>query len=194
MNRRDFGRKSDPCAAYDRIVRPVLLASALLIASLAAAQGAREGRPMRSVAQSRCGDPCTILARKRIGGVRVRVRREGEPRHHSYSLETEVGGQRYRHFLGGDGNPGDGSSMPQSYHFVRLEAVEIDGDRSTPEVVVLGIDNGQPSADVCRLAPTPCCLFSMVAGRTRGRIDAPTFDGRGHLMVAGEPVDLRFCE
>ncbi len=148
---------------------------------------------MRTVERTRCTDPCKVLARERLGDVRVRVRRDGEVLDHQYVLEAEVGGQRYSHFLGGDGSPGYGSTMPQSYHFSRLEVVEIDGDRSTPEVVVLGIANGQPSANVCRLAPTPCCLYGMVAGRSGGRIEAPTFDGRGHLMVAGEPVELRFC-
>lgn len=148
---------------------------------------------MSAVGRTSCTAPCAVLARERFGAVRARVRRDGAMFERSYALEVEVGGQRYSHFLGADGNPGYGSDIPQSYDFDRLEVVEIDGDRGTPEVVVLGTDNGQPSADVCRLAPDPCCLYSMVAGRRNGRIVAPTFDGRGHLMVAGQPVELRFC-
>lgn len=148
---------------------------------------------MSAIERSPCTDPCTILARERLGSARARIRRDGAMFQQSHTLEVELDGQRYSHFLGADGNPGYGSDIPQSYAFGRLEVVEIDGDRSTPEVVVLGIDNGQPSADVCRLAPTPCCLYSMVAGRRNGRLVTPTFDGRGHLVVAGEPVDLHFC-
>jgi len=115
-------------------------------------------------------------------------------RHQGYSLVSTHRGRTHTVYLGGDGNPGYSSDVPQSYGFSRLVPVEIDGDRRTPEVVVLGTSTGQPTALVCRLAPTPCCLYSMVAARRGGRLVAPTFDGQGHLMTADGPVDLSFCE
>lgn len=136
---------------------------------------------------------CRVLARRRIGGARVRVERVGR-REQSYSLVSTYRGRTHGVHLGGDGNPGYGSDVPQSYGFSRLVPVEIDGDRRTPEVVVLGTSTGQPTAHVCRLAPTPCCLYSMVAGRRNGELVPPTFDGQGHLMMPDGPVDLSFCD
>ena len=140
-----------------------------------------------------CPAPCRVLARRRVGTARVQVLEQGRGRRTAVFLFVRVGRESYAHLLGANGPPGFGSLEPIHYSFDRVEPIDIDGRRATPEIAVLSGYGQEATATVCRLAPDPCCLFDMVAATDAGRPVAPSTDGQGNLLGPSGPIPVRFC-
>ncbi|MEM9071781.1 MAG: hypothetical protein AAGE52_24945 [Myxococcota bacterium] len=161
----------------------------LLLSVPALAQETRRGQPMREV-RSRteiCPQRCQVLQRLRVGPAHAEVLREERGPRSTVMLFVRLGRRLFVETLGGDGPSFGGEAV--TYSFDRLHAVEVDGDSATPEVVVLS-SGRDPSATVCRLAPTPCCLHAMVAELGATGPVPPRFDGHGNLVSPHVAIEL----